>query len=133
MVKDSTEEGGELGIAAGCAGDGVDGSLRIGMLATGVGELGLVACFVFGEECAGFGKGIEIGDVVELAMETFLGKECFLLRGKVFGRDGGRELVEAGDKENLRGATAGFEPAVLVGEFGTFRRILLEEIGRAHV
>ena len=116
MVKDGTEEGGELGIAFASAGDGVDGSLRIGMLATSVGELGLVAGTVVGEEGAGFIKGVEIGDVVEVAAELLLFEELrlFVCRG----------FVKSGDKEDLRGTTAGFAPTVEVGEFGTLERIL---------
>ena len=38
----------------------------------------------------------------------------------------GRGFVKTCDKENLRGASARFEPAVLVGEFGSLGRVLLE-------
>ena len=87
MVEHGTKEGGELGIAAAGAGDGIDGRLRVGMRAARVGELGVIAGTIFREECAGFVKGVVVGNAAGLAMETFLGKECFLLRGEVFGRE----------------------------------------------
>ena len=117
MVDDSAEEGGELGIAFASAGDGVNGSLRVGMLATGVGKLGLVAGMVVSEEGAGFVEGVVVGDAVELAAELLLFEELRLFVGRGF--------VKAGDKENLRGATAGFAPTVEIGEFGTLERCFL--------
>lgn len=117
MVEYGAEEGGELGIAATCAGDGVDGCLWVGMLTARVGELGLVAGAVLGKECAGFVKGVEIGDVVELAAELLLFEELRLFVGWGF--------VKACDEENLRGTAAGFAPTVEIGELGTLERCLL--------
>ena len=69
MVKDSTQESGELGIAFACAGDRVDGRLRVGMCAACVGELGVVASAVVGKECAGFVECVVVRDAAELAVE----------------------------------------------------------------
>ena len=81
LVEHGAEEGGELEIAATCAGNGVDWGLRVGMRAACVGKLGAIAGFVVVEECAGFFRGVVVRDAAELAMETFFGKERFLLGG----------------------------------------------------
>ena len=118
MVKDGTEERGKLGIAFACAGDGVDGRLRVGVRAARVGELGVIASAVVGKECAGFVERVVVWNAAELTVELLVGEELGLLVGRGF--------VKSCDKKNLRGASASFEPTGLVRQLGTLGRVLLE-------
>ena len=72
VIEDGASEGGEQGIAASYAGNGVDGGLRVGMCAARVRELGAKAGAVVGKKCASFVRGVIVGDMIELAMETLL-------------------------------------------------------------
>ena len=63
VVDDGAEEGGELGIAFAGAFERVKGCIGIGVCSARVGELGVEAVFVLGEESAGFVKGVVVGDV----------------------------------------------------------------------
>ena len=112
MVEDGTQESGELGIAFACAGDRVDGRLRVGMCAARVGELGVIASAVVGKESAGFVECVVVGNAAEPATELLVGEELGLLVSRGF--------VKAGDKENLRGASARFEPPCLVRQLCAF-------------
>ena len=103
----------------GSTGNGIKRRLRVGLGAAGrcigrrtvstAGELGEVAFMVMGIEGAGFFKGVEVGDVVELLVENLLLGETFRLCGL----------------ENLRGTQTSLAPAVVVGEFGSLCGSLL--------
>jgi len=118
VVEDGTQESGELGVASACAGDRVDGRLRVGMCAACVGELGVIASAEVGKECAGFVECVVVGDAAELAVELLIGEELGLLVGRGF--------VKTCDKKNLRGASARFEPPCLVRQLCALGRVLLE-------
>ena len=122
-VEHGADEIGELDIAFRCAGYGIERCLRVGFGAAcrgigrgterAAGELGKIAFVVMGIEGLCFLQGIEVGDVIETAVED-------LLVGKPVRLDG---------LEYLGGTETCLAPAVVVGEFGSLCRSLFPVAG----
>ena len=126
LVEHGTDEGGELEVALGFACLRFDGGLRVGVFASDVGKLFLVAGFEVVVELQGFFGCVVVGDVARQFDDSF----HFGMGLAFFGRV--RVLARAFDalgltgSEYLRGAVACFTPAVVVLQFFAFGRVLLE-------
>lgn len=115
MVEHGAEEGGELGVALAGTGKRVDGSIRVGVRAAGVGKLCLKPAAVVGKEGLCLDKGVIVGNGIDLPVEA-------LPVGQAIGLSG---------LEDLRGAMAGFTPAVMMSELIAGGRVALEIAGMA--
>ena len=129
-VEHGTDESWELEVTLGLAGAIVDWGLRVGMLATDIGELFFVAGFVVVVELQGFFGRVVVGDVARHFHDMFdLCDGAALLGCEV------RVLTRAFDAlwlsglEYLRGAVASLFPTVVVLQFLAFRRVFLEIAG----
>lgn len=126
-VEHGADEGGELEVTLGFSCGFVDGGLRVGVSATDIWELPLIAGLEVVVELQGFFRRVVVGDVACRFDDTlhlgfgaaFLGREVGV-QARAF------DALRLSGLENLRGAMARLLPAVLVLQLLALRRVFLE-------